>query len=140
MSKEDIAKAQEEAEQHADADKKKREAIDAKNMLSSTIYNTEKLIKDNSDKISDDDKKTLEEAVTEAKKAEESNDKETLEKALSELNEKVQPIGAKMYEAASAEASKTADSTESEDDSKDKKSKKSSKKDDEAVEGEVVEE
>ncbi len=141
MSKDDIAKAQEEAEQHADADKKKREAIDAKNMLSSTIYNTEKLVKDNGDKISDEDKKTLEEAITEAKKSEESDDQEAIEKALSELNEKVQPIGAKMYEAAAEEAQEEAKTDDKSDDKKkgDKKSKKS-KKEDDTVEGEVVEE
>ncbi len=107
-------------------------------MLSSTIYNTEKLVKDNGDKISDDDKKILEEAMAEAKKSEESDDQEAIEKALSELNEKVQPIGAKIYEDAAKEAQ--AESKDDSDDKKDSKKSKKSKKEDETVEGEVVEE
>ncbi len=141
LSKEDIAKAQKEAEEHADDDKTKREAIETKNLLSSTIYNAEKLVKESADKLSDDDKKTIEEAVKEAKKAESSEDKEEVEKALKELNEKVQPIGAKMYEAAAAEAEEEQkkEDEKSEDKADDKK-KSSKKKEEESVEGEVVEE
>ena len=135
MSKEDIEKAQKEAEEHADEDKKKREVIEQKNMLSSTIYNAEKLVKDNGDKLSDEDKKTLEEAIEEGKKHEKSDDKDEIEKALKELNEKIQPIGTKMYE----EAAKEAQAAEAESDDKEDK-KDSKKKEDESVEGEVVEE
>jgi len=141
MSKEDIEKAQKEAEEHADEDKKKREAIESKNMLSSTIYNAEKLVKESADKLSDEDKKTIEEAVKEAKKSEESDDKEEVEKALSTLNEKIQPIGAKMYEAAAKEAEEAEKKEDEKTDDKKSKGKKSSKKkEDESVEGEVVEE
>lgn len=137
MSKEDIEKAQKEAEDHADEDKKKREVIEQKNMLSSTIYNAEKLVKDNADKLSDEDKDTLEKAVEEAKKSENSEDKDEIEKALKDLNERIQPIGAKMYE----EAAKEAQATEEKSDDKEGKKKGSSKKkEDESVEGEVVEE
>ncbi len=141
MSKEDIEKAQKEAEEHADEDKKKREAIESKNMLSSTIYNAQKLVKDSADKLSDEDKKTIEEAVKEAKKSEESDDKEEVEKALSTLNEKIQPIGAKMYEAAAKEAEEAEKKDDEKTDDKKSKGKKSSKKKEEdSVEGEVVEE
>jgi molecular chaperone DnaK len=103
MSKEDIEKAQKEAEAHADEDKKKREAVDARNTLENSIYQAEKMPKEYADKISDDDKKVIEEAVEEAKKHLESEDKEELEKAASELLEKIQGIGAKLYEAAAKE-------------------------------------
>ncbi len=103
MSKEDIEKAQKEAEAHADEDKKKREAVDARNTLENSIYQSEKMPKEYADKISDDDKKVIEEAVEEAKKYLESEDKEELEKAASELLEKIQGIGAKLYEAAAKE-------------------------------------
>ncbi len=136
MSKEDIEKAQKEAEEHADEDKKKREVIEQKNMLSSTIYNAEKLLKDNVDKLSDEDKETLEKAVEEAKKSENSEDRDEIEKALKELNERIQPIGTKMYE----EAAKEAQAAEEKADKKDDKQKDSKKKEDESVEGEVVEE
>lgn len=103
MSKEDIEKAQKEAEAHADEDKKKREAVDARNSLENGIYQAEKMPKEYADKISDDDKKVIEEAVEEAKKHLESEDKDELEKAASELLEKIQAIGAKLYEAAAKE-------------------------------------
>jgi molecular chaperone DnaK len=134
MSKEDIEKAQKEAEAHADEDKKKREAIDARNMLENTIYQAEKMKSDNKDKISEEDQKTLDEAIEAAKKvqADDAADKEALEAAMKELNDKLMPIGAKMYEAAAKEESKDGEkSDEKTDDKKDK---------DEPVEGEVVDE
>ena len=105
MSKEDIEKAQKEAEAHAEDDKKKRESIDARNTLENAIYQAEKLPSENKDKISDEDKKVIEDAVEAGKKvlADEKADKETLETAAKELSEKIMPIGAKLYEAAAAE-------------------------------------
>ena len=128
MSKDDIEKAQKEAEMHADEDKKKREAVDARNHLENAIYQAEKMPDEYKDKISDDDKETIKKAVEEAKEVlkDENADQEKLEAASKELQDKIMPIGAKMYEQASKEESK--------DDKKD--DKKSD--DDEAVEGEVV--
>jgi len=125
LSKEDIEKAQKEAEAHADEDKKKREAVDARNLLENAIYQAKKMPDEYKDKISDDDKKTIEEAVKEAEKHLNSDDKEELEAAGKALNDAIMPIGAKMYEAASADKSDTSD--KSDDDKKD-----------DAVEGEVV--
>ena len=131
MSKEDIEKAQKEAEAHADEDKKKREAVDAKNQLENAVYQAEKMPSEYKDKISDDDKKTIEEAVKEAKEVlnNADADKETLEKAAKDLSDKIMPIGAKMYQEASKDSKKDDD----------KKSDDSKKDDgDEPVEGEVV--
>lgn len=125
LSKEDIEKAQKEAEMHAEDDKKKRESIDARNGLESAIYQAEKMPTEYKDKISDEDKKVIAEAVEEAKKHQSSEDKTELEDATKALNEAIMPIGAKMYEAASKEAS-----AESEDKKTDGKN--------EPVEGEVV--
>ena len=100
LSKEDVEKAAKEAESHAEEDKKKREAVDAKNTLENSIYQAEKLKNDNGDKLSEDDKKALDEAVAEAKKHIESSDKDELEKAAKELTDKLMPIGAKLYEQA----------------------------------------
>ena len=119
LSKEDIEKAQKEAEMHADEDKKKREAIDARNHLESAIYQAGKMPDEFKDKISDEDKKVITDAIEEAKKHEHSEDKDELEAAAKALNDAIMPIGAKMYEqAAPAEGE--------------------AKKDDEPVEGEVV--
>ena len=133
MSKEDIEKAQKEAEAHAEEDKKKREAIDAKNQLENAIYQAEKMPSEYKDKISDDDKKTIEDAVKDAKEVLNNSDadKDALEKAAKDLSEKIMPIGAKMYQEASKDGK--SDDTKSDD----KKSSTSSK-DDDAVEGEVV--
>lgn len=128
MSKEDIEKAQKEAEAHADEDKKKREAVDARNQLENGIYQAEKMPKEYAEKISDEDKKVIEEAVEEAKKHLDSDDKDELEKATNELLEKIQGIGAKLYEAAAKE-SESEDKASDNDASSDK---------DEPVEGEVV--
>jgi molecular chaperone DnaK len=103
LSKEDIEKAAKEAEAHAEEDKKKREAVDARNTLENAIYQAEKMPNEYKDKISDEDKKVIEEAVAEAKKHQESNDKDELEAASKELLEKIQTIGAKLYEAAGSE-------------------------------------
>ena len=126
MSKEDIEKAQKEAEMHADEDKAKRETIDIRNHLENAVYQAEKMPDEYKDKISDEDKETIKKAVEEAKEVlkDESADKDKLEAAAKELNDKIMPIGAKMYEAAKDEKSD------------DKKS--DNKSDDEAVEGEVV--
>ena len=115
MSKEDIEKAQKDAEMHASEDKKKKEAIDARNQLENEFK----------DKISDDDKETIKKAVAEAKEQLEksADDKEKLEEATKALNDAIMPIGAKLYQAAA-------------DDKKDDKSE--DKKDDGTVEGEVV--
>lgn len=126
LSKEDIEKAAKDAEMHADEDKKKREAIDARNGLESTIYQAEKMPDEYKDKISDEDKKVITDAVEEAKKHKDSEDVEELTAAAKALNDAIMPIGAKMYEAASKE---DASGEEGE-----------AKKDDEPVEGEVVDE
>ena len=122
MSKEDIEKAQKEAEAHADEDKKRREAIDTRNQLENAIYQAKKMPDEYKDKISDDDKKVIEDAVKVAEEKVTSEDKDELEAAVKALNEAIMPIGAKMYEAASAEAPADAKSGDK----------------DEPVEGEVV--
>jgi molecular chaperone DnaK len=129
LDKAEVEKMAKEAEAHAEEDKKKREAIEARNGLENGIYQTEKFASDNKDKLSEEDQKTLEEAAKEAKEklADEKADKETLEAAAKELSEKMMPIGAKMYEQAAQE-----DSKESEDTKKEDK--------DEPVEGEIIDE
>ena len=106
LDKTEVEKMAKDAEAHADEDKKKKEAVEARNLLDSAVYQAEKLKSDNGDKLSDDDKKTLDDAIEEAKKAlkDEKADKDSLEKAAKELNDKLMPIGAKMYEQAQKDA------------------------------------
>jgi molecular chaperone DnaK len=128
LNKDDVEKMAKEAEAHADEDKARKEAVETRNLLDSTIYQAEKLAKDNKAKISDEDMKTLNEAVDAAKKiaSDEKASKEDLEAAASELNDKLMPIGAKMYENTDTEPS-----TDTADDTK--------KQDGETIDGEVVE-
>lgn len=133
LSKEDIEKAAKEAEEHAEEDKKKREAVDTRNQLENAIYQAEKMPDEEQfkDKISDEDKKTIADAVEEAKKHKDATDKDELEAALKALNDAIMPIGAKLYEQAAKESSDAEATTTDAGDAKDDKS-------DEAVEGEVV--
>lgn len=136
LSKDDVEKARKEAEAHAEEDKKKRDAIDSKNQLENAIYQAQKLKDDNGDKLSDNDKKTLDEAIETAKKELESTDKDKLEAAAKELSNKIMPIGAKLYEQASRpEEDKKADEAK-----KDDSSAEDSSKEEGPVEGEVIDE
>jgi molecular chaperone DnaK len=130
LSKEDVEKMAKEAETHAEEDKQKREAVEAKNLLDNAIYQADKLRRENEKKISEEDMKTLNEALDTAKKVaeDESADKDSIEKAGKELSEKIMPIGAKLYESGKDESATEAPSEAPED-----------KKDDEPIEGEVVE-
>lgn len=144
LSKEEVEKMAKEAEVHADEDKKKREAVDARNQLDSAVYQAEKMKTDNKDKISEEDVKVIDEAMEAAKKvvADEKADKDSLESAAKELSEKIMPIGAKMYEQAAKEENKeqAAEGEEKTEEKSGKKAKKpkKGKKADDAVEGEVV--
>jgi molecular chaperone DnaK len=129
LDKTEVEKMAKEAEANAEEDKIKRDLVEARNVLDSAVYQAEKLSTDNADKISDDDKKVLEEAVEAAKKvvADEKADTAALEAATKELNDKMMPIGSKLYE--QAESAEGEDSTEESDSKKDDK---------DTVEGEVV--
>ncbi len=150
LDKTDVEKMAKEAEAHADEDKKKREAVEARNGLESAVYQAEKMKHDYKDKLADEDIKTLDEAVEVAKKVsgDDKADKDALETAAKDLNDKIMPIGAKMYEAAAKEASaESKDESIKQDDDADTDAKDDAKKDkkakpgkDDAVEGEVVDE
>jgi molecular chaperone DnaK len=129
LNKDEVEKAAKEAEAHAEEDKKKRESAETRNQLENAIYQAEKMKTDYKDKLSEEDIKTLDEAVTEAKGKVESTEKEELEAAVKALSEKIMPIGAKMYEQAQKEAP-----AEGESEGEEKKSDK------DVVEGEVVDE
>jgi len=135
LSKEEVEKAAKDAEAHAEEDKKKREMIEVKNQLDNAVYQAEKMKAEYKDKLSEDDTKTLQEAIDEAKTHLEATDKDELEKAAKDLSDKIMPIGAKMYESAKA------DSAESEKPKAESQDKKPGKKDKDApIEGEVVDE
>ena len=132
LDKADVEKMAKEAETHADEDKKKREAVEARNVLDNTIYQAEKMKSDYGDKMSEEDKKSLEEAINGAKEIGEGSDKEAIEGATKKINDVLMPIGAKMYE--SADDKSDAEEAPADDKKSDKKDK------DGPIEGEVVDE
>ncbi len=93
LSKEEVEKMTKEAELHAAEDKKRRDAVEAKNQLDSSIYQLEKAIKDAGDKLPADKKSKLEGAIAEAKKDLESNDADKIKVA----SENLQKLGAELY-------------------------------------------
>ena len=100
LKEEDIQAAIKEAEAHAEEDKKHKELVETKNQADNLVYGLEKLIKDSGDKISEDDKKKLQDAIEKAKKDFESDDIEVVKKAIDELTNASNGIVSKMYQSA----------------------------------------
>ncbi len=100
LSEDEINKAVKEAEQYAEEDKKRKQKVDAKNKLDGLIFSVEQTLRDAGDKLSEDDKKALEDAVADAKKALESDDEDTFNSAAEELQKRIAPIITKMYQQA----------------------------------------
>lgn len=104
LSEDDINKAVNEAKQYEEEDKKRKETIDSHNRLDGMIFTVEKSEKELGDKLTDEDKAKLEEAVKAAKTELESNDKERMDKAFEELSEASQGVFAKVYQQANPNA------------------------------------
>ena len=129
LSEEEIERMVKEAEAHAEEDRKRRELIETKNKADALIYSTEKSLKDFADKVTEDEKKEIQEAIEKLKKAMEGNSKEEIEKAMENLARKSHKLAEEAYKKAQAEGG-TQEST----------SQQQAKKDDEeVVEAEVEE-
>ena len=100
LSKEEVEKMTKEAELHAAEDKKRKEAVEAKNQLDSAIYQLEKTLKDAGDKMPAGIKSKGEAAIADAKKDLESNDSDRMKAAL----EKITAVGAEIYQEAQKSA------------------------------------
>jgi molecular chaperone DnaK len=108
LSDADIERMVKEAEQNADADKKKREAVEAKNQGESLIHSTEKSLKDYGDKVSAEDKGAIEAAITSLKGVLEGDDAEVIKEKTAALAEVSMKLGEAMYKASQAEAEASA--------------------------------
>jgi molecular chaperone DnaK len=104
LSKDEIEKMRKEAESHAEDDKKKREEIESRNEADNAVYRSEKMLKDNADKISGSDKGKIESAINEVKEALKGGDPAAIKSASEKLNEAWQAVSAELYKAASAKA------------------------------------
>lgn len=99
LSEEEIKRMKEEAEANAEADKEKKEAVDKINEADGMIFQTEKQLKEFGDKLSDDKKKPIEEALEELKKAHESQELAQIQPALDKINEAWKVASEEMYKA-----------------------------------------
>merc|ERR1711871_536029 len=99
LSQEEIETMKKEAEANADADAKAKETVDKLNSADAMIFQTEKQLKEFGDKLSDDKKKPIEEALEELKKSYESKDLEKIDPALEKINEAWKVASEEMYKA-----------------------------------------
>lgn len=127
LSKEEIDQMIKDAEEHAAEDAKRREEADARNQAESTIYQTEKFVSENEDKIPADKKGSLEAAIAEAKTALEGTDVDAIKAAVEKVNTEAQAVGQAIYEASAAEGAEAGEGATSSDD-------------DDVVDAEVVDE
>ena len=104
LSDDEIDKMMKDAEAHAAEDEKLREKIDLKNQADSTVFQTEKFLKENEDKVSAEQKAEVEAAIEPVKKAIEAEDYEAMKTTLETLNEKMQAAATEMYSQAQPDA------------------------------------
>jgi molecular chaperone DnaK len=104
LSKEEVEKMRKDAEAHAEDDRQHREEVEARNEADSAVYRSEKMLKDNADKISASDRDTLEKAVTGVKEALKGSDAAAIKSASEGLNQAWQAVSAELYKAASEKA------------------------------------
>ena len=114
LSEEEIERKVKEAEMNAEADKAKKEKIEAVNQAESTVYQTEKTLKEVEDKISADDKSAIEKAIENVKSVKDKEDAtaEEIRNAIDELMQKFQKVSEVMYQQAQQEAQQQAGSEE----------------------------
>ena len=108
MSKDDIDKAVKEAEQYAAEDKKRREEVDAKNEAENLVYQAEKLVNESGDKISEDEKSTINTKCAAVKDAIAKNDKSMIDAAKEDLQKAVYEVSAKLYQQANPQGAQGA--------------------------------
>ena len=104
LSKDEIEKMRRDAEAHADEDKTKKEEVETRNEADGAVYRSEKMLKDNGEKISGDDKAKIEAAVSAVKEALKGTDAAALKTTSEKLNEVWQAVSTELYKAASAKA------------------------------------
>ena len=104
LSKEDIERMTKEAEAHAEEDKKFQELVEARNRADQLISTTEKTLKENPDKVSEGDKKNIEEAIEELKKVKDGDDKSAIDSAMEKLSQASHKFAEELYKEAQAQA------------------------------------
>jgi molecular chaperone DnaK len=103
LGKDDINRMVQEAEAHAEEDRKRREGVELRNEADNLVFRTEKLISENEDKITDDVKQPVVDAIAEVKTALEGEDNDAVKAAVDKLNTTSAALGQAMYAAAQAQ-------------------------------------
>ena len=99
LSEKDIDAAVKDAEKYADEDKKRKESVEAKNSAEQLIFTIEKFVKDNADKVDEADKKSIEDAVKDAReKLEKTDDVQEIQKIVEDLSKVSDPVFSKLYQ------------------------------------------
>ena len=119
LSKDEVEKMRKDAEAHAEEDRQQREEIETRNEADNAVYRSEKMLKDNADKLSGGDKDRIEKAINEVKDALKGKDAAAIKSASEKLNEAWQAVSAELYKAAAekAKAAKGRAGSEPKDDS-----------------------
>jgi len=107
LSKEEVEKMQKDAELHAEEDRKAKEAIEIKNNADTLAYQCEKQLKDLGDKVPEDKKKSVEDAIAKVREAINANDTDAMKRTYEDLQNKFQEISADLYKQAAASAGPT---------------------------------
>ncbi len=101
LSKDEIERMTKEAESHSEEDKRKREEVEARNQLDSMVYNTDKMLRENKEKVPGDDAAAVEAALAGARKALEGSDAAAMNAAKDQLTAAAHKLAEAMYKAAS---------------------------------------
>src|SRR5580765_8508768 len=104
LSKEEVEKMRKDAEAHAEDDRQQREQIETRNEADNAVYRSEKMLKDNAEKLSGNDKAKIETAIGEVKDALKGEDAAAIKSASEKLNEARQALSAELYKAAAEKA------------------------------------
>jgi molecular chaperone DnaK len=104
LSKDEIEKMRRDAESHAEEDKKQRESVEARNEADNAVYRSEKMLKDNTDKLPAEDKSKIETAIAGVKEALKGTDAAAIKTASEKLNEAWQAVSEVLYRAAAEKA------------------------------------
>ncbi|MGI8797986.1 MAG: molecular chaperone DnaK [Pseudonocardia sp.] len=97
LNKDEIDRMMREAEQHAEEDKKRRDEAETRNQAESLVYQTEKFVKDNDDKLPDDVKADVNVALSDAQEALKGNDTDRIKSAMEKLGTESQKMGSALY-------------------------------------------
>ena len=112
LSEEEIEKMRQDAELHAEEDKQKKGLIEVRNDADTMIYTAEKTLKEAADKVKPEDARAVEDAIAELKSVHTSEDAEAIKAKLTQLSEKLQVVGAAMYQQSQAESTEAEAKTE----------------------------